>query len=446
MRVFVAYLMLATVAVAAPKKPVVALSGDKAMAKTVSKGLSGRYTLKPVKVPATRAIGPERVVEVTKPLKAIALINVIKKGKNVSLVVFNAADGSTIDSVEVVGAGRKAPRTLPKPTLAALTFALGNAQVWTPPAAESRPAEPPAEVASKEPERPAEKPVEKAKEPEPKQEPKSVARTETKPEPTVESAPEPEPEAEPESQPSPSPHYAFRASVGGGIFNRNLSWINAQSTALGNSPHPASGVLSIDLSTYPGAAFTSNALAHIGAFVSADIGANMRSRYGDTESLFLHEGMRARTGLLGRLPLADTFSLFAHAGWQWHKLSTTRTTTDGLIGRPAVPDVAFDGPRFGLGLRWQIVGPLELEVTGGFQVLTRLGEFHDAGFWPDARGLSADAGGALSVEVVPNLRLRAGFEWQRYFLSLNPGADAQYVVSNAGDQYLWATGGLQWSM
>jgi len=427
---FLTCLVLAAAASAAPKakavaaqKPVVIVDGSAAMVKLVTRSLGAKYVVKP----ANKRGGE------------VAFVNVTSEGKEFKFTVLNAADGAELGVISVPGTAKKPPKALPKPKLNALLAALGKAQA-TAPAKPPEPAEPPPET-KPEPVKPAEPQPEPAKpaEPPPVEAKKEPAKKpeEKKPEPIVEEKP-----AEPENAPAkPSAHYAFRAYVGGGIFNRNLYAIGSLTQQPRNSPHPASGAISVDLSTFPGAGFTSNFLAHLGAFVSADFGANLRSRVGTPTAFTVnHSSSRIRFGAMGRIPIGDNVSFVLHAGYARHTLLTY--VPDGYT--LDTPDMLFNGFRGGATFRWHIAGPVELELGGAAQYVSSLGTLK-ADF-PKAKAFAIDANFALSIELVEHLRLRVSGEWQRYFITLNGDASSPYQTRAAGDQYVWVSGGLQWSM
>ncbi len=426
---FLTCLVLAAAAFAAPKtkaappkKPVVIVDGSAAMVKLVTKSLGAKYVVKP----ANKRGGE------------VAFVNVTSEGKEFKFTVLNAADGAELGVISVPGTAKKPPKAFPKPKLTALLSALAKAQATatTKPSEPVKPAEPTPETKPEpqpEPAKPAEPPVEAKKEPTKKPE-------EEQPEPVAEEKPaEPAPE---ENAPSkPSAHYAFRAYVGGGIFNRNLYAIGSLTQQPRNSPHPASGAISVELSTFPGAGFTSNFLAHLGAFVSADFGANLRSRVG-TPTVFTvtHSSSRIRFGAMGRIPIGDDVSFVLHAGYARHTLLTSVPEGYTLD----TPDMLFNGFRGGATFRWHIAGPVEIELGSAAQYVSSLGTLKTD--FPKAKAFAIDANLALSIELVEHLRLRLSGEWQRYFITLNGDASSPYQTRAVGDQYVWVSGGLQWSM
>ena len=422
---FLTCLLMAAVASAAPKKPVVVVDGSPAMVKLLSKSLGAKYA----------------VIAAGKRGGEVAFINVTTEGKQLTLSVLNAADGAELGVVSVAGTAKKPPKSLPKPKLNALLTALGAAHA-TPPAAkpEPQPPEPakteppPAEPAREEPQPAEEKPVE----------PPAVTQAPTPkpaPEPVAEEKPAAPAPAEPSAPAKPPPHFAFRASVQGGIFNRNLYAVGSLTDQPYNSSHPASGAFSAALAVYPGAGFTSNFLAHLGAFISADFGLNLRSRAVNGSFHAVHSSSRLRFGALGRIPLSDDFSLELHAGYSRHTLFTYVVEANVTN---ATPDMLLNGFRGGALARWHLAGPVELEFGGAAQYVASLGSLRVD--FPKATAFAIDATLAFSIELVEHLRLRFSGEWQRYFITLNGDASSPYQTRAVGDQYVWVSSGLQWSM
>ena len=236
----------------------------------------------------------------------------------------------------------------------------------------------------------------------------------------------------------------MRASLGFGGFNRSFSWAGNPSPSLATANQPFSGDISVDASWFPGAHFTSNFLSNLGVFTTADFGVGMVSRV--QESRFAHSASRLRFGGLVRLPIGSRFTVFAHAGYSRHELTTSAIAVNDGSARPNIPDVLFNGFRAGLGIRLRLFGTVELDALGGYQAVVGKGELGSPRFFPQATAMAVDAGGGISVEIVEHLRLRAGAEWQRYFVTLNAGDTSTFFAKSAADQYITAAVSLQWVM
>ena len=419
-------------------KPTVVLTGPAPVTKWVGKELSKRYTPKVLAKGVSAMPTAKEVRDVTAPSGAIALVMCQSSGNFVTLQVLNGADGTPLDTVSIKTPGKKLPKVMPKPSLAALMFAVGSGKA---PGKEAAPApEPVAEKPAPEPEK--EVAPEPAKETPSK---KEVASKKKREEPAPREEKPVEEVAKKESEPGkPSVHPALRAGVGFGGFNRSFLWAGNPSPSLATASQPFSGNISVDASWYPGAHFTSSFLGHLGVFMTGDFGVGMVSRVG--ESRFAHSASRLRVGGLVRLPLGDRFSLAAHAGFATQELTTSATAVNDGSARPNIPDVAFNGFRTGLGFRWRIVGTVELDGLAGFQLVAGKGELASERFFPAATAFGIDAGGGLSVALAEHLRLRGAVEWQRYFVTLNAAETSTFFARSASDQYITAAAYLQWSM
>ncbi|MDP3157266.1 MAG: hypothetical protein Q8N23_31630 [Archangium sp.] len=426
--------LLTSVAVAAPK-PSVVITGPAPVTKWVSKELSKRYTPKVLKTAVSPMPTAKEVRDVTAPSRAVALIICQASGQFVTLQVLNGADGTPLDTVSLKATAKKLPRAMPKPQLAALMFAIGSGKA---PGKEAPVAAEPEKTSPE---------VSKVKDPaeEKKEEPKKeLASKRKKEEPRVEPEPAAEVSEEGSTPSTPSAHPALRASVGFGGFNRSFSWAGNPSPSLATASQPFSGDISVDASWYPGAHFTSNFLGNLGVFVTGDFGVGMVSRV--QESRFAHSATRIRFGGLVRLPLGDRFALHAHLGYSRHELTTSAVAVNDGSARPNIPNVLFNGFRGGLGFRVRVFSTVELDGLGGFQAVAGKGELGSERFFPAATALAVDVGGGISVGLAEHLRLRAGVEWQRYFVTLNPAETSTFFAQTASDQYITAAASLQWSM
>ena len=425
--------LLATAAVAAPKESTIVLSGPAPLTKWVSKELSKRYTSKIAARPVPPMPTAKEVRDFTAPVGAIALIICQATGPSITLQVLNGADGTPLDTVSLKASVKKLPKTMPKPQLAALMFAVASGKA---PFREAAP--PPAPVADSKPPEDTPPPAKKevASRPSKKEEPKPVKGKEAPPAEVKQSA------ATAESKPWTWP--ALRASVGFGGFNRSFAWAGNPSPSLATASQPFSGDISVDASWFPAAHFTQTFPAHLGLFIAGNFGVGMVSRVQD--SRFAHSANRLRFGALVRLPLAERFSLLVHAGYSRQELTTSQVAVNDGSARPNIPDVLFNGFRGGLGVRLRIAGSVELDALAGFQLVAGKGELGSARFFPQANAFAIDAGGGLSVELVEHVRLRGGVEWQRYFVTLNAAESSTFFAKSAADQYITATASLQWVM
>lgn len=426
---------------AALAKPTVVVTGPAPVTKFLTKELSKKYVVK-TSGPVSPMPTAKEVRDVTAPNGAVALVMCQAAGAFITMQVLSGHDGTPLDTITVKGTLKKLPKTMPKSELAALVFAIGSGKA-------------PGKEAKKDPE----PEVVKKNEPEPKkdepkkEEPKKVEAAK-KNEPKKEEPPPPaeEKKDEPASTLATSignsneggKYTALRVGVGVGGFNRSFAWAGNPSPSLATANQPFSGDISFDASWYPGAHFTSNFLSGLGLYASGDFGVGMVSRV--QESRFAHSASRLRFGALVRLSLGDRFSAFAHVGYARQELTTSLNAVNDGSARPNIPDVLFNGFRTGLGLRVRLFGTFEIDALGGFQTVAGKGELGSPRYFPNATAFAVDAGGGLSIEVASHLRLRAGAEWQRYFITLNAADDSTFFARTAADQYITATARLEWAI
>lgn len=432
-------LLLATSAVAGGRKPVVVVSGPPPVLKWLGKELSKKATVRAARSEVSDMPMAKEVREATTPDGAIALLLCQNDGQALTIRVLSGADGTPLGMVQI-RVGKKLPKSFPKADLAELLAAIQSGQAPgapPPPAPAAAPVEPtpaPAPVATTT--TPAAKPAEPAK------------PVETKP---AEPAPKPtEPAraatvtASPESPSTVPARPAVYFSVGGGGFNRRFGWSGNPSTDLAVVDLPFSGSVSVDATWFPGSHVTTGVLANLGVYGSADIGLGVVS--GAETSRFAHTATRLRFGAIGRLPIGDRLTLALHAGYARQQLSTSQYAVNDGSPRPYLPDVLFNGLRGGLSFRIRIVGTLELDGSGGAQMVSGMGELKSERYFPKASAFGVDAGGGLSMELAEHIRLRLGGEWNTYFVTLHPQEGATFYAESLKDQYITATASLQWVM
>ena len=430
--------LVASAAFAAPKENTVVLSGPAPLTKWVSKELSKRYTSKIATRPVPSMPTAKEVRDVTAPAGAVALIICQVTGPSITLQVLNGADGTPLDTISLKAAVKKLPKVMPRPQLAALLFAVGSGKA---PGKEAAP--PPDSVADSKPP-PADAPPPTRTEPKKEVASKPAKKDDPTPVKAKETPPAEVRGNQTASEIRVATWPALRASVGVGGFNRSFIWAGNPSPSLATASQPFSGDIAVDANWFPAAHFTQTFPAHLGLFISGNFGVGMVSRVQD--SRFAHSANRLRFGALVRLPLAERFSLLVHAGYSRQELTTSQVAINDGSARPNIPDVLFNGFRGGLGLRLRIVGSLELDALSGFQLVVGKGELGSDRYFPNANAFALDVGGGLSVELVEHVRLRAGVEWQRYFVTLNPTDTSTFFAKTAADQYITATASLQWVM
>lgn len=236
---------------------------------------------------------------------------------------------------------------------------------------------------------------------------------------------------------------AFTAAAGVGFLNRSFDWVGNPNAGFIPSSQPFAGSISVDTSWFPGAHVTQGAGSWFGVFGQGEFGVGLASRLANSEAVFAQQATRLRLGGLARFPLGERAFLLVHAGYARQGFSTSSTAVNATAKRPNTPDVLFDGPRGGLGVRVKLGGNVELDVLAGMQFVTGFGELATADWFPNASAFATDATVGVSFRIVEHVRVRLSGQWQRTFLTLNQSAHPE---ESASEQYLSGAVTLQWAM
>jgi hypothetical protein len=419
----------------------VVVDAPPAMAKLLQSTLGARFAVSINRGDLSDAPTAKEVRTVTAPTKAVAIVMARAAGDAWTLTVLNGADGTPLETQVFRAAARKPLKPIPKNVAGAIILACATGQA---PAAESAP-----------------KPVEEVVETKPAETPKKTeavaakAVTEKKPQPSESEKPassskestsssEPSVSAEAAEPSTASPHPALRVGVGFRGFGRALSWNGDPDQTLARYTLGFAPSVALEGTWYPGAHFTAGVGGNIGVAVSGDVAVGVASKQ-DT-SRFGTRSERFRLSGAFRAPFGEVFSLEAVAGYSTQSFSIDPVAANDGSARPNIPSVNFSGPRGGLGVRLAKLGPISIDAMGGFTFLVSTGELGTDAYFKRARGFGVDATAGVAFELMPNLHARAGIDWTRYFLTLNPEEGARFTAPSAADQYLGGQISLQWVM
>lgn len=194
----------------------------------------------------------------------------------------------------------------------------------------------------------------------------------------------------------------------------------------------SAGGVGVEAHWFPAAPVSPGFLGNLGLFGEGAFSVGLISRY--TTQEFASNAALLRGGVMLRVPLGraalNVSAGVAYQGFEIGQLSTTQ------LKRPPIPDVAFLGPRAGVGVLVALVKTVSLEGALGFTYALSSGELATAILSSTALGLDAKVG--LRWAVLPNLQLRVSGDWARTFV--------QNASHAAADQYLGFTGSLAFSM
>jgi len=112
-----------------------------------------------------------------------------------------------------------------------------------------------------------------------------------------------------------------------------------------------------------------------------------------------------------------------------------------------IPDVGYRFVRIAVDGEIKLADALNLELNGGYLVLLKSGELADAAYFPNLTGGGVEfgLGGAYKIGDT-GISLRAAFDWQRFFFTLNPAPGAMRVAGGSTDDYYTFTLGGRYEL
>jgi hypothetical protein len=240
-----------------------------------------------------------------------------------------------------------------------------------------------------------------------------------------------EPKEPTEAGPRPSP-----LEVGGGIraFSRNFRYTDDLFDALRSYKLGVAPAAFIYARWYPLAHSQGGPLAHAGITGGYEQGFLLASQAPDGSELTTST-REWWIGLRYRIPV-DQHEAGVVLTYGSHSFEIDDDPND-----PFVPDVAYKYVRLGIDGRVRV----ERVVLGahlGHRFLNDTGELGSADWFPNVSGGAIDAGLLAGYEIVDNVDLLAGFDFRRYYFSMNPEPGDARVAGGALDEYLSGWGGV----
>ncbi len=186
--------------------------------------------------------------------------------------------------------------------------------------------------------------------------------------------------------------------------------------------------VSLSVGFYPLALSGDGMLSNLG--LVAGFGTALGLKSTDETGAELDTGASAfHVGVRGRLPL-DGSELGLTVAYGARSFSTEAPDTT------PIPDVSHSFLRLAGDGHIGLSEALGLELNLGYLLRLGSGELEDAEYFPELSGGGVELGLAGVFALGDSgLSLRASFEWQRFFFSLNPEVGAQRVVGGAVDNY-----------
>ncbi len=100
----------------------------------------------------------------------------------------------------------------------------------------------------------------------------------------------------------------------------------------------------------------------------------------------------------------------------------------------AVPGVSYEFFALDLQGRLHLANPVSMIADVGYQHLFSLGEIGSHRYFPQATGRGMYASLGFSFELLRSLEVSATFDYQRYFLAMNPEVGDRYIAGGALDE------------
>ncbi len=234
---------------------------------------------------------------------------------------------------------------------------------------------------------------------------------------------------DPSARPSP-----LEVLAGVRAFSRNYRYSDDLFRSLRSYKLGAAPAAFIGVRWYPVAHFSGGAASHVGLVGGYERGFALKSQVEGGEELTT-KMQQWYAGLRYRIPLGR-HEVGAEGSYGRH---TFQIEDDPAA--PLVPDVDYGFMRLGLDARVRVDRVL-LGAHFGYRYLLGTGELGSDAWFPGASGGAVDAGLFAGYEFVTGIALVAGFDFRRYFFSLNPEPGDTFVAGGAVDEYLSGWGGF----
>jgi hypothetical protein len=410
---------LTTTALGATPKHVL-VAGPAAAVKVVETSL-GKTVVVTRQAPLPPDVATKTLVELGRSVSAVAVLQVTEATGQVTIDVFNAADGAPLGHVEV-RTSKKAPfKAVPKAPLAQLQKAIALGRVAPPPKVE--------------------RPVEVVKTPPPPdtktgsstKDPGTTGGTTT----VVSDGATPAPATEREAE-------LVKVSAGVRAFNRSLTWKDDIFTRMPKYVLPMGPAIAVEAEFFPLALVTKGALAGLGIEGAFENAVGISSTDKTTGDIYTTSAMRFRAGAVFAAPI-DRFTLSGHAGWSMQSYGFSATSTGATpVARVNIPNVRYGTVRAGVGAGVSIIKPLSVELGAAYQIVLSSGEIGSASYFKNAQVGGADFTVSVAYRIIPNLEARLTGEYQRYWYALKPSPGDPWIVGGALDEYTSVRVTLAW--
>ena len=386
-----------------------------ALAYQLEQALQEKYVVGITDPALPEEIGHEAVVKAAKKGGAVAVVTARYANGTWVVRTYSGADGGVLAEVTFRGP-TQGKVAIPKPGMAKLLAAAAKAETASasdePEAAAATPAKTPA------------KGTDAGKDKKPSgDDKKKAAAKEPEPAPVPEKIEAARATADDEGEPV----QALRLGAGVRLGDRKLVYTDDLFGALSRYSSPLAPSIAIEAELFPGAFATRGLAAIFGLVAAVDFLVGVTAVAADG-SRFPTSAVRLKASLAGRIPLGrlEVGILFGYA------LTTYAISGDPTL-KPNVPDVGYSALRPGLTLSLKVFGPVYVRATGGYQILLAKGQLGAAEYFPRSTGGGLDFQAGVSVKPLRFVELRATFDYQRFWFSMNPEPGDPYIAGGALD-------------
>ncbi|MEM1415218.1 MAG: hypothetical protein AAGH15_09970 [Myxococcota bacterium] len=196
---------------------------------------------------------------------------------------------------------------------------------------------------------------------------------------------------------------------------------------------------------FPGARSTDGWGGHIGLEVAYDVSkidsVTAGRIYPTTSSGLLLGG-------LFRYPFGEKHQADFGAGWAVRRFDfdpAGPSIAGGRQNQTDVPSAGYEAVRLSAGTRLHVAAGLYFSARASLRWIYDLGGIEADTWFPFAQGNGFDASARLGYELPLGFVVRLGFEYQRYWMTLNPDPEsARWIAGGALDQYLFYDLSVAW--
>lgn len=154
-----------------------------------------------------------------------------------------------------------------------------------------------------------------------------------------------------------------------------------------------------------------------------------------------------RAGLAARIPVGE-HRVLGSIAYGRRVFEVDNIVPDNALypAEPGVPSADYQFIRIGAGFDFRATRTLSLVTELGYRAVVGEGDIATDSWFPNASAGGIDFSMQLRYALSEALDVRAGFQLERYFFSLNPEVGDAKVAGGALDQYIGAFVGVGYAL